>query len=102
MALRKKVRPLPICNKLRNEQSIDPMLVIYELFDFAKPEQVKEILWNWLKSTVTSNFSEELCTEEKTAILLLYEKLVKLIEAAAILNQPKNQKRIKTGQQKLT
>ena len=95
MALRKKTRPLPISNKLRNKQTIDPMLVIYELFDFAKPEQVKEILWNWLKSTVTSNFSEELSTEEKTAILLLYEKFVKLIESAAILNQSKNQKRKK-------
>ncbi len=102
MALRKKTRPLPISNKLRNEQTIDPMLVIYELFDFAKPEQVKEILWNWLKSTVTSNFSEELSTEEKTAILLLYEKFVKLIEAAAILNQSKNQKRIKNSEKKLT
>ena len=101
MALRKKTIPLPIYRKDCTENLIDPMLVMYELFDFAKPEQVKEILWTWLKSTVTGSFSEELSTEEKTAILLLYEKLEKLIEAAVVWNQPKNQKRKKQAK-KLT
>jgi hypothetical protein len=53
-----------------------------ELFDFAHPEQCRELLWEWLRVTVTGGF-KRLTSKEKSAILMLYERVDKVIESGS-------------------
>lgn len=71
---------------LSSKEIADPQLVIDEFFDFAHLPEVRELLWEWLKVTVTGTYHKELNTSERTTILTLYEKLSKLVEAAHILH----------------
>lgn len=65
----------------------DPMLVIDELFDFSDLPGIRELMWDWLKATVTCTYHKELPREERTAIIALYEKMEKLVEAAYLIKQ---------------
>jgi hypothetical protein len=58
---------------------------MYRLFDYASLPRIREILWIWLKATVTNGYNKSLEFREKEKILLLYEKLLKLIEANHLL-----------------
>jgi hypothetical protein len=58
---------------------------MYRLFDYASLPRIREILWIWLKATVTNGYNKSLEFREKENILLLYEKLLKLIEASHLL-----------------
>lgn len=75
--------------KLSAEEINDPALVIAELFDLARLPQVRSILWDWLKSTVTGSYPKSLSNKERTEIIMLYEKIEKLVEAAHILHERK-------------
>lgn len=75
--------------KLSEEEIADPEMVIEELFDFADLQQVRGMLWNWLKATVTGGYPEDLDKEERNEIILLYEKIEKLVEAAHVLKEIK-------------
>ena len=71
-----------------NEQEIaNPYLVIDELFDFAHLPDVRELLWEWLKTTVTGSYHKNLSHNERYAMLTLYEKIEKLVEAVHILHE---------------
>lgn len=71
---------------LSKEEMENPYLVIDEIFDFAHLPDAKEILWEWMKTTVTGNFHKSLNAREREAILVLYEKLDRLLEAAYLLH----------------
>jgi hypothetical protein len=85
-------RPQPLY-KLSAEEIADPQLVIEELFDFAHLPEIRLILWDWLKATVTGSYPEDLSKEERNAILILYEKIEKLVEAAHVLREPGKKKK---------
>jgi hypothetical protein len=63
-----------------------PLLVVEELFDFADLDDVRELLWSWLKATITGTYHKELSATERSAILTLYEKLEKLVEASHVMH----------------
>ncbi|NCI45957.1 hypothetical protein [Sediminibacterium soli] len=74
---------------LSPEEIRNPLLVADELFDFADIDDVRRLLWLWLKTSVTGGFQKQLGRPEREAILELYEKLEKLVEAAYLLQQAK-------------
>ncbi len=88
MPLQKQV---PVFYSLSPEEVSNPKLVLAELFDFADMDDARQLLWQWLKVTVTGTFHKELSSSEKAAIIDFYEKLEKLIEAAYLM-QTKRQK----------
>ncbi len=75
----------PVLHRLTTAETKDPMLVIDELFDFADLPDVRELMWTWLKVTVTGTYHKELSASERSAILTLYEKLEKLVEASHVM-----------------
>lgn len=89
--------PLPL-----SETGIaDPQLVIDDLFDFAHLPDIRELMWEWLKATVTGTYHKELSSSERSAILSLYEHLTRLVEAAHIIHtterKPQNEKARKSA-----
>jgi hypothetical protein len=78
--------------KLSKAEVNDPNLVIDELFDFADLPDVRELLWGWLKTTVTGTYHKDLSASERSAIITLYEKMEKLVEAAHVMRE--NQERV--------
>jgi hypothetical protein len=46
----------PAAYSLSEEEINDPYLVIDELFDFAELNDARELLWEWLKVTVTGTY----------------------------------------------
>ncbi len=89
MSSQKATKQLPATYKLSPEEINDPTLVIAELFDLARLPQVRSILWDWLKATVTGSYPKSLSNKERTEIILLYEQVEKLIEAAHIIHERK-------------
>jgi len=73
--------------QLNEKEIADPYLVIDELFDFAHLPDVRELLWEWLKTTVTGSYHKTLTHNERYAIITLYEKIEKLVEAVHILHE---------------
>ncbi len=71
---------------LNKEEISDPQLVIAELFDFAHLPELKQMLWEWLKATVSGSYNKTLSKRERASILLLYEYMEKLIEANHLLH----------------
>lgn len=68
-------------------EATDPYSVIYELFDFADLSRIREYHWEYLKSTVTGTFNNELTRRERSMLVFYHEMLGKLIEAAHIINE---------------
>jgi len=72
---------------LTNEEHADPDLVLEEIFDFAHLPEWRNILWNWLKITVSGSYNTEATTpSERASILFVYEKLQRLIEASHLIH----------------
>jgi hypothetical protein len=82
MSLQKQA---PVFHFLNPEEIDDPRLAFRELFDFADIDDARQLLWQWLKVTVAGTYHKELGSSEKAAILALYEKMAKLIEAAYLI-----------------
>lgn len=74
-----------LSRKLSKEESENPYLVIEELFDYAHLPDLRHQLWEWLRTTVTGDFTEGLDRRERIALLFLYEKIEKLVEAAHLI-----------------
>lgn len=81
-----------LSGSLTEHESIDPFLAIDEIFDFAQLPDAKELLWEWLKATVTGTFHKNLSASERYAIISLYEKLNKLLDATHILHTARSKK----------
>jgi len=81
------VNKQPIAPQQLTENEIaDPQLVIDDLFDFAHLPDIRELLWDWLKVTVTGTYHKDLSASERSAILTLYEKMNRLVEAAHVIH----------------
>jgi hypothetical protein len=63
-----------------------PITVVNDFFSFADLPQVRTIMWEWLKITVTGSYSKSLSRDERSDLLYFYEQLQKLIEAAHLLH----------------
>ena len=89
MPLRKQALTKPVFHALSVREQASPILAMEDFFDFADMEDARQLLWQWLKTTVTGTYHKELNASERTAILTLYEKTAKLIEASFLLQQQK-------------
>lgn len=74
-------------SELPQDEPIDPQQVLTELFDFAHLPELKSVLWEWLKATVSGSYNKTMKTSERENILVLYEHLQKLLEASHIIYQ---------------
>jgi hypothetical protein len=74
---------------LSEEEVADPLSVITSFFSFAHLPEVKEMLWLSLKTNVTGSFphGDTLNPRDRYDIVLLYEQLTRLVEAAHLLNE---------------
>src|SRR5689334_5609009 len=79
--------------KLTPVEIADPYQVIYDLFDFAHLPRIRELLWEFFKTTVIGNYSHDLHRRDRELLVTIYEKIEKLVEAAHIINE--NQKHSK-------
>jgi len=77
----------PALSALSKDEIDHPELVLTELFDFAHLPELKKLLWDWLKATVTGTYNKTLNNRERASILLLYEYLEKLLEANHLIHQ---------------
>lgn len=73
--------------KLTDEEIEDPYLAIEDFFLFAHLPELRLMMWEWFKTTVTGTFPRDLERRERKEIAHLYEYLEKLIEATHLLNQ---------------
>jgi hypothetical protein len=74
--------------KLSPEEIAEPHLVLAAFFDFAHLPQIREMLWDFLKLTVSGTWHAE-SGESKNDMLYFYEKLEKVIEAIHIIYKQK-------------
>jgi HEPN domain-containing protein len=73
-------------NKLNTDEKTNPFLVLHQLFDFANVAGIKDLLWQWLKITVTGGYTKKYTSyNEREHIVLLYEHLEKLLEASHLI-----------------
>lgn len=73
--LPRHLSPAEVCN---------PALVTDGLFSHFHLPQVRELLWQWFSVTVAGNYNEVLNNSRRQDIVILYEQLTKLLEAAHI------------------
>jgi len=71
---------------LSPEERENPMNVLGNFFSFAHLPQVRELLWKWLKATITGNYNKTLSRLERENLVHFYEQLEKLIEAVHLLH----------------
>jgi HEPN domain-containing protein len=72
--------------RLSGEEVNDPYLVLDQLFDFAHLPQVRGFLWDWLRLTVTGGYNRKAGFRSRSSVLITYEFMEKLVEAAHILH----------------
>ena len=75
--------------RLEASELENPMLALDRFFDFEHLPGIRELLWLWLKVTVTGSYSE-LEDKEKRELLDFYELLETLVEAAYLLQSKGN------------
>lgn len=73
--------------KLSDEEIEDPFLTIEDFFSFGHLPDIRQMMWEWYKSTVTGTFPRDLERRERKEITHLFEYLERLIEATHLLNQ---------------
>lgn len=76
---------------LTKEEITDPHLVIKDFFSFEHLPQLRELIWLFYKMLVTGNYvhHDALTLRERLYLSELYEYLLKLVEAAHLLNEKK-------------
>jgi len=77
--------------KLTTAEIADPYQVIYELFDFARLPRIRELLWEFFKTTVIGNYTHDLHRRDRELLVTIYEKIEKLVEAAHIIHEKQKQ-----------
>lgn len=71
---------------LSDEERKNPYSVIDKLFDFAHLPQIREMLWDWFKVTVTGEFSAR-SWDSKADLVYFFEKVQLLIEAVYLIHE---------------
>jgi hypothetical protein len=82
-----KYTPIDLApHKLTKAEREYPLLILYQLFDYASLPQLREHLWQWLKLTVTNGYTKNYFHyNDRDRIITLYEFLEKLIEASYLI-----------------
>ena len=76
---------------LSDEEIAEPMKVIHEVFDYAHLPDLRNTLWEWLKTTISGNFNKgSLHYKDRESLLAFYEKMQKLLEASHLLLVARN------------
>lgn len=75
--------------KLTPEEANKPILVITGFFDFASLPQARELMDEWIKTTVTGSFNHELTRRERTSLYYFFGQVERLIEACYLLHSQK-------------
>lgn len=71
---------------LTDKEIAEPMIVVNEVFDYAHLPDLRNTLWEWLKTTVSGNFNKKsLHYKDRESLLAFYEKIQKLLEASHLL-----------------
>lgn len=79
-------------HSLNRKEIENPHLVLQELFDFAHLPELRCLVWEWLKITVSGSYHRAAANpNEKADLLFLYERLLKLIEASHLIWLQKQQ-----------
>jgi len=82
-------------HKLTDEEKSNPYLVIDDIFQFGHLPDLREMLWNSFRSTITGTYHKELTRKERNEIVYLYEYMERLVEAAHIINESRKTTDIK-------
>jgi phosphatidate phosphatase APP1 len=86
LSKKKRRKDQAICH-LSGEEINHPGDVLKEFFDYASLPEVRLLLWEWFRTTVTGTFNKSLNRRERYDIARFYEQLQKLIEACHLINQ---------------
>ena len=86
--------------KLSEEEINDPYLVIKDFFQFGHLPEIREMLWDSFKATITGNYPKRLDRRERNDIVYLYEYIERLVEASHLINE--NQKLKNLSNEKLS
>src|SRR6266700_4221658 len=69
-------------HRLTKEETANPWLVIEDLFDFGKLPEIRELLWQSFKTTITGDYPKRLSHSQRADVVCLYEYMERLVEAA--------------------
>jgi hypothetical protein len=74
---------------LNDDEISDPFLAIADFFSHGHLPEMKEMLWLFFKTNITGSFpdGEALLRKERVEMVMLYELLVRLVEAVHLLNE---------------
>jgi len=74
---------------LTEDEIADPLLAIREFFSTAHLPEFRDMLWLSFKTNVMGSYphGDTLTPQERCDIVVLYEQLVRLVEAAHLLNE---------------
>jgi hypothetical protein len=74
---------------LSEAEMLDPHLVLRDFFSFGHLPETRQLLWLFYKMLVTGNYVKEdaLTPLERYHLALLYEYLLKLMEAGYVLSE---------------
>lgn len=72
--------------QFNTEAAESPYETIRELFSYSNLPGLRDILWGWLKVTV-SGIHHEQTVIQRSDLVFLYEKMEELVEAAHVINE---------------
>ena len=72
---------------LNEDERDHPLTVLQDFFSYAHLPEVRQWLWFFFKTTVTGNFPKNLTSKQRNDLVLLFEQLQKLVEAAHLINE---------------
>lgn len=84
--------------RLTREQQQEPGAVLTYFFECYHLKDLRELLWDWLLTALSSDNVTYAKGRERSNLIFLYEKLESLVEAAYLMHQyqpPKKGKRKK-------
>ena len=87
--------------RLTKEQNHDPFLVLTEFFECYQLNEIREILWQWTSSIISSPGVISIEPLERSNHLYFYEKIEEFIEAGFILKKKIQKHRRKQEKRKL-
>src|SRR6266700_1879790 len=92
----KTIENVPLFNypthQLTDTEINDPYLVIEDFFSFAYLPDVRVMLCQSFKATITGNYPKELDRLERNDVVCLYEYMQKLVEASHLINEKRKLK----------
>jgi hypothetical protein len=72
--------------RLEESELENPLLAIDRFFDYEHLPGIRDLLWSWMKITVTCSYCE-IEDKQKRELLGFYELLEMLVEAAYVMQQ---------------